>query len=217
MVLAIPIKLPNRSVYMSYNFETNYYLPYFDIKQGIVPVPWATVSKNILWFYDKWFHFRIFYIVSCEYSQIDEPNVNSGSVVVYETNLPDRGRILTDGEAEFITGSTNSTNNTSQLPSSLENSAKNLTQTPATIKSDELQPQKDAIVGPKLNQTLASSKNVTKSSSTNAESDKSKAKKSKARREVLSTLLSRKKFYKILIHKLEMFVYHFVCLAMLFM
>lgn len=50
MVLAIPLKLKNRNVYLSYNFETNYYLPYFDINQGLVPIPFATVglpSKNI--------------------------------------------------------------------------------------------------------------------------------------------------------------------------
>ena len=33
---------------MSYNFETNFYLPYFDKAQGIVPLPFAKVSEKRL-------------------------------------------------------------------------------------------------------------------------------------------------------------------------
>lgn len=40
--MAIPLELKGRSVYMSWNFETNYYFPYFD-STGLVPLPFASV------------------------------------------------------------------------------------------------------------------------------------------------------------------------------
>lgn len=46
MVVAIPLDLKGRNVYMSWNFETNYYYPYFDNVQGLVPLPFATVGAH---------------------------------------------------------------------------------------------------------------------------------------------------------------------------
>lgn len=53
VVLAIPLSLKNRNVYMSYNFETNYYLPYFDTNQGLVPLPFATVNIHSFMHFDN--------------------------------------------------------------------------------------------------------------------------------------------------------------------
>lgn len=47
MVLAIPLQLKGRNVYMATNFETNFYIPYFDKGQGLVPLPFAHVSWTI--------------------------------------------------------------------------------------------------------------------------------------------------------------------------
>lgn len=53
MAIAIPLELEGRNVFFSYNFETNYYFPYFDNVQGLVPLPFATVSYCIMYIYLK--------------------------------------------------------------------------------------------------------------------------------------------------------------------
>lgn len=45
-VVAIPLELKGRNVYMSWNFETNFYYPYFDNVQGLVPLPFATIDEE---------------------------------------------------------------------------------------------------------------------------------------------------------------------------
>lgn len=45
---------------MSFNFETNFYLPYFDKGQGLVPLPFATVSFVRIKNFDNYSEFKEF-------------------------------------------------------------------------------------------------------------------------------------------------------------
>lgn len=106
--------------------------------------------------------------------KIDEPGVNDGTLVAQSSNA----RVL-DSEIEF------------------ENSTEIITD---AIISDELIPKKMVEI----------EKNVEESTETkNIENDENKSirldtiKKSREKRGILSTFISRKKFYKLLRHKLD--------------
>lgn len=143
---------------MSYNFETNFYLPYYDPVQGIVPVPFAT---------------------------IDEPDVNSGTIVWYQ-NHPNDERTLNDDNVDQV-----NSNITDVDLAETETSNKTvITKVGRSFK--------------KTNSTQSSVTNGRKK--IKKKKKKKKTKKSRVNREILTTLLSRKKFYKILKHKLDMLV-----------
>lgn len=120
--------------------------------------------------------------------QIDEPNVNAGTVVWYQTGGNGDQRTLEDNEIEQV-----NTNTTATIESTVNSDA--------TVTGEE---KKFPLVSFKeTNSTQSHSPNGRKKS---GKKKKPKKKKSRVNREILQTLLSRKKFYKILEHKLDMLV-----------
>lgn len=132
--------------------------------------------------------------------------MNSGTVLAYQTNIPPRGRIL-GNEAADIVDASNSTsssgsNSTQTLPivELHSNSTVKITQKPK-IGDGKSQPKK-VDKKPKVDakeEASSAQGNATVSKPSNS----SEVNKHKVKRAILSTLLSRKKFYKILNHKLE--------------
>ncbi|XP_031628577.1 uncharacterized protein LOC116344249 isoform X2 [Contarinia nasturtii] len=128
---------------MSYNFETNFYMPYFDKSQGLVPLPFAT---------------------------IDAGAVNQGTKLYYQ-NGGELRKFDGQEEADDIAVTTDSeTNNSTEKSVFADN---------AYVK-----------------QTLGKNEN--------SKQKNKNTKKGRINRKILSTLLSRKKLYKILEHKMDL-------------
>lgn len=170
---------------MSYNFETNFYLPYFDTVQGLVPLPFAQVSQSKVIWKNHWFGTGYFW----NDFQIDEPGVNSGTILWYQTPVDFERKLDGSEQIETESNSTIAGSTSSEsIPSTTEDISS--TDSPSVTFKEK-----------KLNDGQPETKKTT--------NKKSKQKKKKRiNREILQTLLSRKKFYKMLISKLETFVYH---------
>lgn len=136
--------------------------------------------------------------------QIDEPGVNTGTILAYQTGIPPRGRTAGEGSNEIVaqiaSDSTNSTISTNLTTNGSNDSSPArkviepdiLLKTAKKKKLESKVSKEDAVVT-----TIKPENSTTKSN--NDESPKKVPKK----REILTTLLSRKKFYKILKDKLE--------------
>ncbi|XP_055326699.1 uncharacterized protein LOC129580378 [Sitodiplosis mosellana] len=161
VVLAIPLQLKGRNVYMSYNFETSFYMPYFDRTQGLVPLPFAT---------------------------IDAPAVNQGTILFYANG----------GEVRELNGDEDVVNEPSQNETLSVKTKSPVNSTNSTEAEDPI--TDDSVSFKKSNSTT----NSTGKNQKSKQSKKKPKQKKRVNREILSTLLSRKKLYKILEHKLEM-------------
>lgn len=93
VVVAIPLELKGRNVYMSWNFETNFYYPYFDNVQGLVPLPFSTVCIT---------HLANSSTLTTNQLQIVEQDTNLGTFIVQA----DQQRQLNDQYHEQVANQT---------------------------------------------------------------------------------------------------------------
>lgn len=124
--------------------------------------------------------------------QIDEPNLNAGSVIF---NAQSDQRKLDDNNAETV--DEENSNATTIQPDLRAETNLNETVTEFTVEVEH----PPSVSFKKTNSTQSNSANGRKKGINTKDK---KTKKHRVNREILSTLLSRKKFYKILKHKMDM-------------
>lgn len=195
MAIVIPLGLKHRNTYLSYNMEANFYLQYFDTIQGIVP-PIFAKARDIKIFWLCLETLSLFQLFR-NYFQIDEPNVNAGSVIFYASQSDQRK--LEDDSPEKVNDLDEENSNATtiqpdfKVETNLENTVTEFTveveHPPSVSFKKTISKQSDSANGREDGKKT---------------DDKKKKKKHRINREILSTILSRKKFYKILIQKMDM-------------
>lgn len=198
MAIVIPLGLKHRNTYLSYNMEANFYLQYFDTIQGIVPPPFSTVRKCEILFALLCELFRITF--PNDIFQIDEPNLNAGSVIFYASQTEQRK--LDDDNVEKVSNLNEEHLNATTSQSDLKAETKNLkeTATEFTVKVEH----PPFVSFEKTSSTQHNNNSTSNGRKKDKKTDDKNMKKYRINREILSTLMSRKKFYKILKHKMDM-------------
>lgn len=129
--------------------------------------------------------------------------MNSGTILAYQNDIPPRFRKLDDGSVEMITPDENVAEQ-GNITQPIINKAKlvdDSNKTEAAANSDAtMKSTRRKLAKTKLN-NLKEIGNSTTTTGNNKTANVSE--KPKQKRGILTTLLSRKKFYKIIINKLE--------------
>lgn len=129
--------------------------------------------------------------------------MNSGTIIFYQNHHGDDERALDAKSAEQL--DSNSTSTSFGIPKNL-NSSNFATESVESIENSRQSNVTERVPVP-VEKVSFKKTDSTKSNSNGHE--KRKKKKNRVNREILTTLLSRKKFYKILEHKLDMLVHQF--------